>query len=87
MDALLPWFQLGFSLASAVPPLGTPYQTDSGKKSRKFYTIFALASPKVPAPKQVKKEVYCLSQYFTELSLVDYSLAGRNVLFSVFLTI
>jgi len=24
----------------------------------------------------VKKEVYCLSQYFTELSLVDYNLAG-----------
>ena len=25
---------------------------------------------------QVKKDVYCLSQYFTELSLVDYNLAG-----------
>jgi len=27
-------------------------------------------------PTMVKKEVYCLSQYFNELSLVDYNLAG-----------
>jgi len=27
-------------------------------------------------PTLVKKDVYCLSQYFTELSLVDYNLAG-----------
>ena len=35
--------------------------------------------PQVPTQIQVKKDVYCLSQYFTELSLVDYNLAGMKV--------
>ena len=39
--------------------------------------------PKVPIQKQAKKDVYCLAQYFTQMSLVDYNMAGIKVPCSV----